>query len=95
MEDAGPSDERGDFVVRVELAVPSTDSGEKQGAAGMVGKASCSLRVDGVFWTGGARTAGGVLGVSATRDFRRCRPSERTCHGRVEDLAARVSRAEN
>ena len=30
VDDAGPSDERGDFVVKVELAVPSTDSGEKQ-----------------------------------------------------------------
>ena len=39
VEDAGPSDERGDFAVRVELAVPSTDSGEKQEARGMVGKA--------------------------------------------------------
>ena len=39
VEDAGPSDERGDFVVRVELAVPSTDSGEKQEFyEGMVGK---------------------------------------------------------
>ena len=39
VEDAGPSDERGDFVVKVELAVPSTDSGEKQEFyEGMVGK---------------------------------------------------------
>lgn len=39
VEDSGPSDVRGDFVVRVELGVPETDSGEKQEFyEGMVGK---------------------------------------------------------